>query len=118
MKQVETNTRANDTKEYIQKLKNVIVEKMQPEKVILFGSYAYGNPTPRSDIDILVILKESSLNRTERTGLLYTKLKDLSKYPKDLVVYTMDEVKKWENVRQAFITSIIKKGVILYERQN
>lgn len=80
--------------EYIQLLTNTIVEKVQPEKVILFGSYAYGKPTPSSDIDILVILKESVLNPSERVGVLYTQLKHLSKYPKDLVVYTLEEVKK------------------------
>ena len=107
-----------DIQNYIQSLTNTIVEKTNPEKIILFGSYAYGNPTPKSDIDILVIIKESTLPRNERIGKLYTQLKDLSNYPKDLVVYTLDEVKKWENVRQAFVTSIIKKGIVLYERKN
>jgi uncharacterized protein len=105
-----------EAKEYIQTLTSAIVEKINPEKVILFGSYAYGNPTIKSDIDLLVILKDSPLSRTERTGQLYILLKELSEYPKDLVVYTLEEVKKWENVRQAFITSIINKGITLYER--
>ncbi len=104
--------------EYIQTLKNAIVEKINPQRVILFGSYAYGNPTPKSDIDILIILKESPLPRNERAGQLYSQLKEYSKYPKDLVVYTEEEVKKWEAVRQAFITTVIKKGKVLYERPN
>ena len=66
----------------------------------------------------IVILKDSSVPRYKRSGDLYTMLKDYSSYPKDLVVYTEDEVKKWENVRQAFITSVIKKGKLLYERKN
>ena len=103
-------------KDFIQNLTTAIIEKVNPEKVILFGSHAYGDPTPKSDIDILVILKESFQTRTERSGQLYILLKDISEYPKDIVVYTLDEVKKWENVRQAFITSIIRKGIILYER--
>ena len=105
-----------EAKEYIQTLTSAIVEKINPEKVILFGSYAYGKPTSNSDIDILVIVKDSPLGRSERSGQLYILLKELSEYPKDLVVYTLDEVKKWENVRQAFITSILKKGITLYER--
>ena len=107
-----------EAKEYIQTLTSAIVEKINPEKVILFGSYAYGNPTIKSDIDLLVILKDSPLSRTERTGQLYILLKELSEYPKDLVVYTLDEVKKWENVRQAFITSVIKNGITLNQRLN
>ena len=91
-----------EAKEYIQTLTSAIVEKINPEKVILFGSYAYGNPTIKSDIDLLVILKDSPLSRTERTGQLYILLKELSEYPKDLVVYTLDEVKKWENTFDTF----------------
>src|SRR5829696_9105345 len=34
-----------------------IVSELKPEKIILFGSYAYGNPTPDSDVDLLVIMK-------------------------------------------------------------
>ena len=45
-----------EAKEYIQTLTSAIVEKINPEKVILFGSYAYGNPTIKSDIDLLVIM--------------------------------------------------------------
>jgi len=45
-----------EAKEYIQTLTSAIVEKINPEKVILFGSYAYGNPTFKSDIDLLVIM--------------------------------------------------------------
>ena len=33
-----------------------IVSELKPEKIILFGSYAYGNPTPDSDVDLLVIM--------------------------------------------------------------
>ena len=105
-----------DSNEYIQLLTSAIVERVNPEKVILFGSYAYGNPTENSDIDILVIVKESNQSRGERSGQLYNLLKELSEYPKDIVVYTLDEVKKWNNVRQAFITSILRRGKILYER--
>ena len=40
----------------IQDLCNRIVQDFQPDRIILFGSYAYGNPTPDSDVDILVVL--------------------------------------------------------------
>jgi predicted nucleotidyltransferase len=33
-----------------------IAEKFQPEKIILFGSYAYGQPKPESDVDLLVVM--------------------------------------------------------------
>jgi len=37
-----------------------IVEELNPEKIILFGSYAYGKPTPHSDVDLLIILKTNA----------------------------------------------------------
>ncbi len=55
-----------DYKKIINEIVNKIAEKFSPLKVILFGSYAYGNPTKDSDIDLLTI-KESSLPRHYRT---------------------------------------------------
>lgn len=44
------------TDELIQEIKNRIVSGVHPEKIILFGSYAYGTPTKDSDVDLLVIM--------------------------------------------------------------
>jgi uncharacterized protein len=108
----------NSVLEYIQILTDVIVQKLEPEKVILFGSFAYGNPTSSSDIDILVIVKNSPINRIERTGKLYVEMRNYYKdYSIDFLVYTEAEVEKWANASLAFITSVIKKGKTLYERK-
>ncbi len=48
-------TDATKVKEIIHKIANKIIEKYKPKKVILFGSYAYGEPTKESDIDFLII---------------------------------------------------------------
>ena len=105
--------------EYINSLTKAIVEKVNPEKVILFGSYAYGTPNKDSDIDILVILKDSPFPRHQRTGALYSTMKDYyTNYSIDFVVYTEQEVKKWANASLAFITSTINKGTVLYERKS
>ena len=42
--------------ELIKEIKNRIVSEVHPEKIILFGSYAYGTPTKDSDVDLLVIM--------------------------------------------------------------
>jgi len=44
------------TEELIQEIKNCIVSAVHPEKIILFGSYAYGTPTKDSDVDLQVIM--------------------------------------------------------------
>jgi len=105
-------------KEIIKEIKDKIVGMYHPEKIILFGSYANGTPTINSDLDILIVSdKERNLPRRKRgLDLLY----ELRKYhfSKDIVIYTSKEIEEWENVRSAFITEIMNKGILLYEKQN
>lgn len=100
------------TEELIQEIKNRIVSEVHPEKIVLFGSYVYGTPTKDSDLDLLVILptKEPMHKRVLRIRKL---LRDI-RIPKDIIVYTPQEVEKWKNVSNAFITSILKKGKVIY----
>ena len=51
------NRRGLITKPTIQLLARRIARQFRPNKIILFGSYAYGRPTPESDIDLLVIMQ-------------------------------------------------------------
>lgn len=92
-----------------------IVERVDPEKIILFGSYAYGAPHRHSDLDILVVLS-SSLPRYKRAIPVYDALAGLV-IPKDIVVYTPEEVEDWGEVPQAFVTTVMNKGLIVYEKQ-
>ncbi|RLI88760.1 MAG: nucleotidyltransferase domain-containing protein [Candidatus Altiarchaeales archaeon] len=94
-----------------------IVSVIDPEKIILFGSYAYGEPKKESDLDLLVIIKESSLPRYKRSVPIYRALAGIL-IPKDIIVYTEKEVEEWRNVPLAFITTIIRKGKVIYEKQN
>lgn len=89
-----------------------IVTACHPEKVILFGSYAYGQPTQDSDIDLLVITG-SKLPRYQRARELKKCLRG-SKAAVDLLVYTPDEIEKWKDVNTAFITTVMEKGTVLY----
>ena len=100
------------TDEIIQEIKDRIIRGVHPEKIILFGSYAYGVPTKESDLDLLVILqtKEPMHKRALRIRKL---LRDI-RVPKDIHVYTPQEVEKWKNASTAFITVILKKGKVLY----
>ncbi len=94
-----------------------IVSALKPEKIILFGSYAYGNPTHDSDVDLLVIMKTRK-KRAERyvavSQLLYPR-----QFPVDIIVKTPKEVE--EDMRGGkdnsfFIREIIKTGKVLYDR--
>ena len=92
-----------------------IVRAVDPDKIILFGSHAYGRPHGGSDIDLLVIMK-SELPRYKRAVPIYLALAGLI-IPKDILVYTPEEVEAWAAVPQAFVTSLIRKGRILYEKK-
>ncbi len=99
-------------KKQIDEIVRRIVENYKPEKIILFGSYAYGSPSEDSDLDLLII-KDSNLPRYKRGREVRKYLRGL-KVAVDLLVYTEDEVKKWSNVKPAFITTVTEKGRVLY----
>jgi uncharacterized protein len=90
-----------------------IVRELNPEKIILFGSYAYGNPTPDSDVDLLVVM-ETDAAHTERY-LKVARLLRPREFPVDIIVKTPQEVLEEYN-HSFFIREIINKGKILYER--
>ena len=99
----------------MQEIVRRIVEVMHPEKIILFGSRSRGDARHGSDIDILVIA-DSKEPRYRRAAPLYGALSDIL-CPMDILVYSPDEVKEWSEVRQAFVTTAIREGEVLYEKQ-
>jgi uncharacterized protein len=100
------------TREQIEQIVNRVVTNYHPEKIILFGSYAYGEPKEHSDID-LVIIKDSNLPRYQRGREVRKYLRGM-KVAVDLVVYTREEVEKWKHVKPAFISTVFEKGEVLY----
>lgn len=90
-----------------------IVQTAKPKKVILFGSRARGEARPDSDFDLLVIA-ESTEPRYRRSAPLYGALSDIL-LPMDIIVFSPEEVKEWSEVSQAFVTTAIREGKVLYE---
>ena len=91
-----------------------IVRALQPEKIILFGSYAHGFPTANSDIDLLVIL-DTELPPRERY-LTVSRLLRPRPFPVDLLVKTPSEIQIAFDRGDVLIREIIIKGAVLYER--
>lgn len=100
--------------EVFQEMVERLKKELDPLKIILFGSYSNGEPTEDSDVDILII-KESELPRYKRSVPAYKALSGLI-IPKDILVYTPEEVEEWSEVPQAFISRVMDKGTVIYEK--
>jgi uncharacterized protein len=92
-----------------------IVRLVDPLKVILFGSRARGDARPDSDFDLLVV-RESNQRRDERSAPIYTALAGVPAEV-EVMVYTPAEIEEWQEVPQAFVTTAIREGKVLYEKQ-
>lgn len=99
--------------ETLKKIVNKIKDEYQPEKIILFGSYAYGKPTKDSDIDLLII-KESGKRRIERFCEVRKIIRDIKGISVQPVVFTNEEIKKRLKIGDDFIKEILEKGKVLY----
>jgi uncharacterized protein len=91
-----------------------IVDELNPEKIILFGSYAYGKPTPHSDVDLLVVLKTNA-SLKERSWKV-SRLLLPRPFPVDILVRTPKEIEKALKSGDFFLQEILTRGKVLYER--
>ena len=105
------------TQQQIHQVVQKIASHYKPEKIILFGSYADGTACEDSDLDLLVVVKTSDQPRHKRARNIRKLLWGTLDVPKDIVVYTEKEINEWENVKEAFITTAIITGRILYENK-
>lgn len=92
-----------------------IVEHISPEKVILFGSHAHGNPRPDSDVDLMVVVKEPG-NRRAKAAEIYRLLAGAG-VAKDVVVVSSEEADAYRNAPGTIIKPALLEGKILYERR-
>jgi predicted nucleotidyltransferase len=103
----------------LKKILSQIIEniktKYNPEKIILYGSFAYGVPNENSDIDLLII-KETSERPLDRMALVH-RIVDIrdSSYPAfSPIVLTPDEIKQRLEIGDQFIEEILTRGELLY----
>jgi len=91
-----------------------IIENFEPEKILLFGSYGSGKPTPDSDLDLLVIM-ESDLPRYKRAVPIRMLFRPMP-CAMDILIYTPAEVAKWKGTVNHIITEAFRSGKVVYER--
>ena len=98
----------------IETLVRRIVTRIRPDKVIVFGSYAKGTPTSRSDLDIFVI-KETALPMASRANDLQPLISNIL-IGVDVHVYTPEEVEEYGKEAFSFVNSVLKSGKTVFEK--
>ena len=101
------------TKRMIADITRRIVENFKVEKVILFGSRAYGRPGKYSDLDIMVIMK-SDKRWPARTSEVMAVAHPRT-IAADFVVYTPSEIRQRLAAGDLFIKEVLERGVVLYD---
>ena len=101
------------TEEKIGQVAEKIAREYKPEKIILFGSYAWGKPTSDSDVDLFVVKEtdDSVIERHRKVGRLLFG----AGFPVDVLVYTPSQIKKRLEMEDFFIRDIMSKGKLLYD---
>jgi predicted nucleotidyltransferase len=93
-----------------------IAQELQPEKIILFGSYAYGQPTGDSDVDLLVVMDTKELSEVKR-GVAVLRILVPRDFAVDVLVKTPTELDALLARKHFFYREIVSMGKVLYERQ-
>ena len=101
--------------EQIQSLSRHIAREFRPERILLFGSYADGEPTDDSDVDLLIIMSFSG--RPVRKAI-EIRSRVRPKIPVDLIVRTPAQIAERIAKDDWFMRDIVEKGRTLYEADN
>jgi predicted nucleotidyltransferase len=90
-----------------------VAERFHPDKIILFGSYAYGTPHADSDVDILVIMPSRNLNLA-----VQIRWELPAPFPMDLLVRTPAYLQSRLELGDSFLREVVSKGKVLYEKDH
>jgi predicted nucleotidyltransferase len=90
-----------------------IASTVKPEKIILFGSHAWGEPTESSDLDLFVIVPSSDQPAYRRTAVIYRALRGIG-VPVEVIVQTHDEVERSRKVPTSLSRKVLEQGRVLH----
>ena len=99
----------------INEITSRLVNEFHPEKILLFGSYAWGKSDENSDLDFMVIVQDSNLKSWERAVKAHLCMRGIP-LSMDIIVKTTDEFNEYAKVFASLESQILEKGKILYER--
>jgi len=106
------------TDELLHRMVDAIVEEVDPEQVILFGSYARGEQREDSDVDFVVVETEPFGKSRSRRMEAVRLWKVLSAFlvPKDILVYSSEEMDFWRDSPTHVLGRAVREGRVLYEQ--
>jgi uncharacterized protein len=99
--------------ELLEEVTRRLEAEFHPEQVWLFGSHAWGQPHADSDLDLLVVLKESAENPVRRAQRAHRCLKGIG-IAKDILVKTRAEIERFRKVPSSLESEILNRGRLIY----
>ena len=90
-----------------------IADAIHPDRIILFGSRAWGNPDESSDIDLFVVVSHSDQPSYRRAVPVYRALRGIG-VPVDVIVQTREEVERGRTVKTSLVRKVLEEGKVLY----
>ncbi len=104
------------TRNRIKAAADCIAEAVNPERIMLFGSYAYGRPTQDSDVDFLLVVHGWTKKERREAYLKASKALHPRPFPVDIVVRNFSDIRTRIKQGDCFLQEIIEKGLVLYEK--
>jgi predicted nucleotidyltransferase len=104
-----------DIESYLKNIVDKIINNFNPDKIILFGSYAYGHPNVDSDVDIMIVM-DTDEKPHKRAVSVRKVLKGIG-IPKDIIVKTPEEFERFKDIVGTIVYPAAHKGRIIYERR-
>lgn len=93
-----------------------IASDFKPQRIVVFGSYAYGKPTADSDVDVMVVMPIPK-NRRFRPSLEIRR-RIPAGFPVDILVRTPEEISRRLGWGDSFISDVMKRGKVMYEAEH
>ena len=103
----------SQTTEQLESIKQKILSKIMPEAIYLFGSYAYGTPSPDSDLDLYIVIPDSSVRPLEAAQIINNAIYDDLRKPVDILVGKVSDFNRRKNL-PTLERMVAAKGMLLY----
>lgn len=107
----------NVSDEMIDRMTQRIVREVNPQRILLFGSWARGEANEHSDVDLLVVEREpfgQNRSRRQEAARIWRCLSEF-RIPTDILVYSVGEIDLWKDSSYHVVGRALKEGKVLYE---